>query len=410
MDSNRRDFFLGSSLYLAGALELLNLTPEEAFAQSPPSQSQLTADRAALDFWTRGMGLPPSAIPSAEATRGGNSGFEEDFGREPIFLHYDEDAKALITVDQIDQKKLMPSGDAQVDMQLQRLRMSEQDHAQYTKYTSGAIYLEMQQKAAAAAAGASGEDRFIQLASTAFSAFTAGTGKGKPKPTTTAATPAAPPKPKAGAVPNAAGASHFFQGKGSPAKAGTPIQLQTPSQAQSLPLPKGAGKVAFSAFVKDPRKNAFGTFMDAMIAPDKSGSPAFAALLSLPMTAVPALAAVRAVVGNLQLHGSNQQTIMKSAPIDMAATTAACSSAVKPYLPLRTGTYIVIRREHGPLIAKSLSDFKIMDGYLVPKDVTDTLYVTPDLVTSQIPGLTYLSLGVNVKPTKFNACSNSPEA
>jgi hypothetical protein len=407
MDSNRRDFFLGSSLYLASALELLNLTPEEAFAQSPPSQAQSKADRAALDFWTRGMGLPPSAIPSAEATRGGSSGFEEDFGREPIFLHYDEDAKALITVDHIDQKKLMPSGDAQVDMQLQRLRMSEQDHAQYTKYTSGAIYLEMQQKAAAAAAGA--QPSFIQLASTAFSAFTAGTGK-KPKPTTPAATPAAPPKPKAGAEPNAAGAAHFFQGKGTPAKAGAPIQLQTPSQAQSLPLPKGSGKVAFSAFVKDPRKNAFGTFMEAMIAPDKSGSPAFAALLSLPMTAVPALAAVRAVVGNLQLHGSNQQTIMKSAPMDMAATTAACSSASKPYLPLRTGTYIVIRREHGPLIAKSLGDFKIMDGYLVPKDVTDTLLVTPDLVTSQIPGLTYLSLGVTVKPTKFNACSNSPEA
>lgn len=417
MDSDRRDFFLGSSLYLAGALELFNLASEKAYAQSPPSPSQLAADREALDFWTKGMGVPPSAIPSAEAARGGNTtGFEADFGREPIFLHYDEDAKALVTVEQIDQKKLMPSGDAQVDMQLQRLRMSDQDHATYSKYTSGAIYLEMQQKAAAAAAGAgSGQERFIQLATTAFSAFTAGGGKGKGKPTAPAATPPAAkppaaPKPKATAQPNTVGGNHFFQGKGNAPKAGEPIQLQSGSQSQSLPLPKGAGKVAFSAFVKDPKKGVFGTFVEAMAAPDKNGAPAFAQLLSLALTASPALAAIRTVVTNLQMHGSNQQTIMKSAPMDIAATTAACSNAVKPYLPLRTGTYIVIRREHGPLIAKSLSDFKLMEGYLVPKDVTDSLYVTPDLVTAQIPGLTYLSLGVTVKPTKFNACSNSPEA
>ena len=397
MASNRRDFFLESPLYLAGALEILAAS-EEAFAQAPPTQTQATADKAALDFWTKGMGLPPSAIPAAEASKGGNdTSFEADFGREPIFLHYDENAKALVTVDQIDQKQLMDSGDAQVDMQLQRLRLSEQDHAQYAKFTSGAIYLEMQQKAAAApAAGGSMEDHLIQLASTAFAAFTAA----KKPPASSKSAPSGKPT----------GGNHFLQAKGGGAKAGEPIQLQTASQAQSLPLPKGAGKVAFSAFVKDPRRSAFGTFMEAMIAPDKSGSPAFAQLLSLPLTASPALAAVRAVVGNLQLHGSNQQTLMRSAPMDMAATVVALKDCKQPMLPLRSGTYIVIRRDQGPLIAKSLSSFKIMEGYLVPKEVTSTLEITSDMVTTQIPGLTYLSIGVNVKPTKFNACSNSPSA
>ena len=118
MSSNRRDFFLGSPLYLAGALELLAGETQEVWAQAAKSQPATSADRAAFDFWTRKMGLPPNLIPSAEATRGGNDTPEEDFGHEPIFLHYDDKAKALVTVDQIDQKSLMPTGDAQVDMQL----------------------------------------------------------------------------------------------------------------------------------------------------------------------------------------------------------------------------------------------------------------------------------------------------
>jgi hypothetical protein len=94
--------------------------------------------------------------------------------------------------------------------------------------------------------------------------------------------------------------------------------------------------------------------------------------------------------------------------MDIAATTPAFSSSNNP-LPIRNGSYIVIPREHGPLIKPQLSKVKIMNGFLVPKDATD-LDITPDLVQQLIPGLTYLSLGVNVKKTKFNSCSNSPQA
>jgi len=99
---------------------------------------------------------------------------------------------------------------------------------------------------------------------------------------------------------------------------------------------------------------------------------------------------------------------MQGPPTDIAATASAFSSLNNP-LPVRNGSYIVIPREQGPLLKPELSKVKIMNGFLVPKEATD-LDVTPDLVQTLIPGLTYLSLGVSVKKTKYNSCSNSPQA
>lgn len=395
MTSSRRVFMAGTPVCLLGLLG------EPAEVSDAAETQPGAADPAALDFWTRGMGLSVSAIPSAgPATRSAvkNAGVGSGFAREPIFLHYDDNEKALITVDQIDARMLVPSGDTQVDFQLQRLRLNDEDEAHFARFTSGGIYLELQQGQAAqsAAPASGGQSGIIQLASSVFSAFFPTGGAGGAK--------------KGGGSPKAA--KQLVQssppqngGKGG-GSSGAPVALQTARQSQSLPLPNGSGKAAFSAFVKDPRKTAFGQFVAALTS-SAGGSSSYAQLLSIPLMASPALSAIRSIVANLQIHGANQEIVMQGPPMDIAATAPAFSSSNNP-LPVRNGSYIVIPREHGPLIKPQLSKVKIMNGFLVPKDATD-LDITPDLVQQLIPELTYLSLGVNVKKTKFNSCSNSPQ-
>ncbi len=397
MPSERRDFLFGTPLAILALLEAGELPATGAVSSQPQ-------DPAALDFWTRGMGLSHSEIPTSGAmTRGGSGGKNSgpgstvDFAREPIFLHYHEGEKALLQASQLQKSFLLDAGDAQVSMQMQRLRLNSADQVHFSNYTSGGIYLELQQaqQTAKAASANSEPEALLQLASSVFSAFFPGTsGKSKKD---SKGSDASGGKPKTGA-------KSFLQsgGGGKGAQAGAAIALQTAKQAQSLPLPNGAGKVAFSAFVKDPRKSAFGQFIAALTSADGS-SAAYAPLLSLSLLAAPALSAVRAIVANMQLQGGNQQILIQSPPIDIAATAVAMDALSNP-LPLRGGDYIVIPREQAPLMKDQLTKFKIMNGFLVPKDADD-LDVTPEMVGDLIPGLTYLSVNVKVKKTKINSCS-----
>src|ERR1700733_8565021 len=97
MGSNRKEFFLRSPLGLLGLVEALALSDELDAA----TEAMTPSDPAALDFWTRGMGISHGAIPLSEAiTRGAKAqpaGPEtSDFAREPIFLHYHDGEKSLI--------------------------------------------------------------------------------------------------------------------------------------------------------------------------------------------------------------------------------------------------------------------------------------------------------------------------
>jgi hypothetical protein len=403
MRPNRRAFIC-SPLFALGLFE--EMPDLGAYAQSTSA-----SDVAALDFWTRGMGLSAGAIPaSGPITRGGkaNAGPGGGFAREPIFLHYSEAEKTLLTTDQIDRKTLLDSGDAQVDFQLQRLRLNGQDNAHFARYTSGGIYLDMTQGQSAAAPAASASPSpllggFSQFASSVFSAFfpTAG-GKGGSSSGGAS---------KSGGGAAAKKGSGFFAGAGPTASSGAsgtgaPIALQNAKQSQSLPLPSGSGKASFSAFVKDPKKTAFGHFVDALTSLTANTSP-YAQLLTIPFIASPGLAAIHTIVANLQLQGGNQEVVMQGPQMDLAATAAAFANVENP-LPLRSGSYIAIPREHGPLIKPELNKLKIMNGFLVPKDATD-LDVTPDLVGAQVPGLTYLSLGVSVKNTRATAAPSSKQ-
>jgi hypothetical protein len=396
MGSNRREFFLGSPLCLLGLMEGLAGSDEldAAIAAMTPS------DPAALDFWTRGMGISHGAIPTSEAiTRGAKAqpaGPEtSDFAREPIFLHYHEGEKSLIQVSQFQKKDLLDSGDTQVDLQLQRLRLNGPDEVHFARYTSGGIYLEMQQGQPAAASTTSGTDTVAQVASSLFSAFFPAGGGSKGK--------------EAGSSKSGKkGGNNFLQSGAASggAKAGAPVPLQSAKQAQTLALPNGFGKAAFSSFVKDPRQSFFGSFISAVAG--ATSSPVYTQLLSVPSMFTPALTAIRGIVANLQLHGGNQQILMQSPPIDIAATAAALDQSSNP-LPLRQGSYIAFPREQAALIKDQLSKYKIMNGFLVPTEAQD-LDISPEMVSTLLPGLSYLSVGVGVKKTKINSCSAGTKA
>ena len=82
----------------------------------------------------------------------------------------------------------------------------------------------------------------------------------------------------------------------------------------------------------------------------------------------------------------------------------SCNQRASTPLPVRQGSYIVLPREHAPLIKDQLGKYKIMNGFLVPNEAQD-LDISPEMVAGILPGLTYLSLGVGVRKTKINTCS-----
>jgi len=326
----------------------------------------------------RGTGiadLSSQSVIEASATSAGVAGF----GREPMFFHLDDDQHALVPAAQAPTQKMHPSGDTIVELQLQRLRLSPADANQFEKFASGGIYLDMQQHGQAQSQGAQQAAPTMPLASSILSAFFApsGTSKSAGK----AAKPAAAPAAAAGAAS---------------------IPLQPTAESQSIPLSNGIGKLAFSCFMKDRRKSAFGTFVSAFLEMGSSSNKlSYLPMLSMPLVAAPALVAVRALVANLQTQGLDHQWILGAGGVDVVST-AAGSSTVTEGLRLRTGTYIAIPREHSNMVRGKLDGLKLSDGFLVPKDAGDLdLY---DAVPKTLAGATYLSMSVKVKPTKLSGC------
>jgi hypothetical protein len=373
MKTNRRGFLLGTPLAAFGLAQF----DEEAFAQTsgagaPPPD--------VVDFWVGHMGVPAHMVLGGVSTRGRAPAGPEtsNLAREPLFIHYDPDEKTLITADQIPTDKMHPFSDASVNFQLVRMRLNPSDHHQFENYTSGAIYLDFQQGQPQSIFGSA-----VTMATTTFSAIFPG-----PKPAAKAGAKgsAAAPKSQA-AAPAPSGAA---------APAAT-VPLQAAKQSQSLTLPGGLGRHSFACFAKDPRKTLFGSFVDIMSKVVNSPLVSYLPLLSLPVVGSTALAGIKGLVGSLQGQGAQQQWILQSPPTDVAATVDA-SKTSPDALRLRTGSYIVIPKEHSAAMKDQMNKLKILDGFLVPKeagalDVFDAASQTAQMVS-------YISFQVTVGNTK----------
>jgi hypothetical protein len=384
MKTNRRAFFLGSPL----AAFALAQFDEEAFSQT----SNAGAPPDVVDFWVDHMGVPAHMILGAEVTRGRHDQTgpqTSNLAREPLFIHYDPDEGSMMTADQIPSAKMHPFTDAKVDLQLVRMRLNPADHKQFENFTSGGIYLDVQQGQPQSFFG-----ELVSMATTNFSAIFPGP-KSPAKPGAKGGSASAAPKSPTATPPAGAAAT--------PGAAGAPaatIPLQAAKQSQSLTLPGGLGKTAFACFAKDPRKTLFGNFVDVMSKVVNSPLVSYLPMLSFPIVGSAGLAGIKALVGSLQAQGGQQQWILQGPPMDVTATVDG-SKASPDALRLRSGSYIVIPQEHASAIKDQLGKLKIMNGFLVPKEATalDVFDAAPQ--TAQ--AVSYISLQVGVTNTKSGA-------
>jgi len=398
MKTNRRGFLFGTPL---AALALAQFD-EEAFSQA----SDAGAPADVVNFWVDHMGVPPNMVLGGERTRGGRqrqTGPEtSNLAREPLFLHYDPEEGSLIPADQIPSAKMHPFTDARMDFQLVRMRLNPSDHQQFSNFTSGGIYLDFQQGQPQSMFG-----EMVSLATTSFSAIfpgaksggggssaSSGSKSGSKSGSNSSSSGAAKTR---GRTPAAGAAADTGASAGAAAAPAATIPLQAAKQSQSLTLPGGLGKTSFACFAKDPRKTLFGSFVDVMSKVVNSPLVSYLPLMSFPVVGSMGLAGIKGLVGSLQGQGGQQQWILQSPPLDVTATVDG-SKASPEALRLRSGSYIVIPKEHSAAIKDQLGKLKIMDGFLVPKEATslDVFDAAPQ--TAQL--VSYISLQVTVANTK----------
>jgi hypothetical protein len=407
MGPDRRSFLLHSPL---GLLALSNL-PHTAEGQVAPSSNIAPG---VADFWVQKMGLSPRQVlggaaanrarPSGQpsGSTGSRSGTElmssettgspvglpdtashadyGGYGREPFFLYLDEDEHALIPAQDLKKETLHPSGDMAVDVAMERLRFNAADRIQFDKFSSGGIYLDVQQQhpqqkqqAAPMLPNA--------LASSVLGAIFPPAGTNAKSPSKSK-TPSSPAPAIDASLPT--------------------VALQQSAPTQSISLPNGVGKIAFSCFMKDRRKSAFGLFVSAFMqmgaAPNK---PSFLPMLSLPLVAVPALTAMRTLVGNMQVEGFDHAWILQCGPTDVTCTADGCSN-FPDAVRIRPGSYIAVPKEQSGLLKGKLDNLKVVDGFVVPRNAGSL--DTYDAARDALPGITYLSLSLKTKATKLNGC------
>ncbi|HMD70756.1 MAG TPA: hypothetical protein VKF41_05400 [Bryobacteraceae bacterium] len=384
MKTDRRGFLFGTPLAALGMAGFGELS----FSQTP--DAAVPAD--VVDFWVRDMGVPAHMVLGGQATRGRapNGPQTSNLAREPLFLHYDPEEGALMPSDQIPTQKMHAFTDAKLDFQLVRMRLNPEDHHHFENYTSGGIYLDFQQGQPQSVFG-----EMISLATTTFSAIFPGPRSGPAASKSGAKSGSAA---KAGSAASKSQAPAQAAAPGAPAgAAAATIPLQAAKQSQTISLPGGLGKTSFACFAKDPRKTLFGSFVDVMSKVVNSPMVSYLPLMSFPVVGAMGLAGIKGLVGSLQAEGAQQQWILQSPPLDVAATVDG-SKASPEALRLRSGSYIVIPKEHSAALKDQLGKLKILDGFLVPKEATsmDVFDAAPQ--TAQL--VSYISLRVSVASTK----------
>ncbi len=383
MKVDRRNFLLDTPAALLG----LGGFAEIALAQA--ARGDVKTSPEVVDFWVSRMGLSPeSVVGGVGRTRGRrpNGPTADDLAREPLFLHYDQDAGELMTADEVPVNRLSSSGDTAIQFQMVRMRLNDSDDHQFRNYTSGGIYVDFQQSGAPASSGGF-MDTLSGIGSSLFAAIGSDGGKGR----------AGAGSGKGKSAASSKGSNFFQAGKAPAAAGGASVPLQAASQAQSITLPGGSGKHSFACFAKDRQKTLFGTFVGVFATLLNSPLTSYLPMLSMPVIGPPALNAMRSLVANLQSHGGEQQWIMMSPPVDVVTTQE--SAKINPAaLKFRPGNYIMIPKEHSDAIRGQMKNLKVLDGFLVPKEAKPLdVY---DVYAGAAPGVSYISVNLGVQPAK----------
>ena len=386
--TNRRAFLRNTPAGILGFQQL----SETLFGQEGGSSAEFDTDIAS--FWANHMDVPPDILAAdVVVARGGPSVPPASFEREPFLLYYDESKHELVPA--MDVKPTVKSGDVMLNLEVSRYRLNGDDQNTFAKYQSGGMYLDVQQKQSTA-------QNAMDMAFSVFSAiFPQGMPKGGSSSGSGGKSGAKAKDSKSGGSSTSAADSSAKPAPSASAAASTP-SLQHSTQTQSIGLPNCSGKTSLVVFAKDKRKTAFGFFVSALTMVSNVAQPSYLSLLSLPSIATPALAAVRALVANLQSHGGNHQWLLQGPPMEIAATEEAAGSSRKS-AKFNSGYVVAVPKiQVGKM---KTSNVQIFDGFVIPADKKPT--EAYDWIAANPPDASYLTLSTSVQKTKLNNCSVS---
>jgi hypothetical protein len=155
-------------------------------------------------------------------------------------------------------------------------------------------------------------------------------------------------------------------------------------------LPGGSGKFAVnvSSMSKESKLHAIlrqGVKVGSLVSP----------LFGFPAISIPAAQAFTAIYSLLEERAS---FIMSSPLLDAAATQAALSDASFPpvYVPLKTGEYVIVPKEHADKVTARLPQLQLNQGYVLDSAVPGDNRPVDQIAQDSIPDVTYVSLKMTV--------------
>jgi hypothetical protein len=340
MESSRRHLF--EELLTSGALAAL--LAGDAAGQTPTKAALSSGEVHPNDFWgafydsvdpSHGKGLHKNTQKSAQ-------------GKDVRYLYYEEKT-GLRYADQLQKTDLLDhDGDVTVDVTLGQFRPGVEDGQIIKQYSSSQLRVDCVQTKA-----------FLDiLAPSAWvamaSLFTDNAGK-------------LPSLQQLG-----------FQ------------QPNLMSGQNKVILPGGSGKFSInvSSMTKESKLHLIlrqGVKIGGIVSP----------LFGFPAISIPAAQVFTSIYSLLEERAS---FIMSSPLIDAAATQQAIAAPGFPpsYVPLKSGTYVVVPQSHTDKLTAKLQQLKVNQGFIVDPSVPGNRPVQ-QIASESLPDVTYVSFNVGVK-------------
>src|ERR1700683_189519 len=120
---DRRTFLSDIPMLLALA-ELMPALDAQTKSTAPPAD--------VVDFWVNKMGVPANMIIGGANVAAGeiSRSPSDSYGLEPQLFFLDEQKNSLVAAEELATEHLTPSGDMEVDFELGRLRLNDDDKKQ----------------------------------------------------------------------------------------------------------------------------------------------------------------------------------------------------------------------------------------------------------------------------------------
>jgi hypothetical protein len=182
------------------------------------------------------------------------------------------------------------------------------------------------------------------------------------------------------------------------------LGFHTPQATQgssNILFTKGAGKLAVN-ISKAAETSLFIKAINVMMNAAKIGLP----LVSLPAISIPALNAFSEVLADWE---QRTKFLLNSRPTTALATQQAFADngLLAKHICLLSGDYLMIPQKHVTDLAKELPNLQIDGGYLVYKEADPNLPLQ-NRAESTLPGITYATMRLNVKPVEGCSAGKSP--